>query len=369
MTLDLNETRDAPSGGDTARQLFSRLSEALFASVDTREVLQRMAEISVPALGDWCAIDAVRDDGTFARLAVAHPDPELVAIGHELWTRYPPSPDEPGGLHHVVRTGESQLVAHVPDEALVAGAHDPWHLESLRRLGLAGASFLMIPIRGHAEVFGALTLVRAGGGRAYDPSDLPVAEEFGRIAAVVIENGRLFEQAAEARARAEQSERSVRELVDHLPNLAWTAPADGAIDFYNRRWYDYTGTTFEEMQGWGWKAVHDPTLVDEVTARWTASIASGEPFEMEFPLRGADGNFRWFLTRIVPQRDAGGRIVRWFGTNVDIDDIRAARALATEMSEQSRLTAARFLELREELREARARIAALEAENERLRAP
>ena len=144
------------------------------------------------------------------------------------------------------------------------------------------------------------------------------------------------------------------------PLLAWTAPPDGAIDFYNARWYAYTGTTFEQMQGWGWSAVHDPAHLDAVVERWKASLESGEPFEMEFPLRRADGQFRWFLTRVVPQYDRQGRLVRWFGTNVDIDDMRVARALAEEMAEQSRHTAERLVELT-------ARIATLEADNERPR--
>ncbi len=117
----------------------------------------------------------------------------------------------------------------------------------------------------------------------------------------------------------------LRLLVDNIPELCWMALPDGHIDFYNRRWFDYTGTTLEEMRGWGWEKVHDPSVLPEVLERWKASIASGEPFEMEFPLRGADGAFRWFLTRIVPLRDAAGRIVRWFGTNTNIDEERRLR--------------------------------------------
>src|SRR5450755_146989 len=94
------------------------------------------------------------------------------------------------------------------------------------------------------------------------------------------------------------SERQFRELVENLPQLAWTARPDGFIDYYNRRWYEYTGTTLEENQGWGWKSLHDPTKLDAVVERWQRSIATGEPFEMEFPLRGADGVFHWFLTRV-----------------------------------------------------------------------
>ena len=118
------------------------------------------------------------------------------------------------------------------------------------------------------------------------------------------------------------SERQFRELVENLPQLAWTARPDGSIDYYNRRFYAYTGTTFEEIAGWGWKTLHDPSKLEAVVERWQHSIASGEPFEMEFPLRGADGVFRWFLTRVEPLHDAEGRLVRWFGSNTNIDDRR-----------------------------------------------
>ncbi|HTB58082.1 MAG TPA: ATP-binding protein [Polyangia bacterium] len=129
------------------------------------------------------------------------------------------------------------------------------------------------------------------------------------------ETGRLLASVA-------ASERQFRELVENLPLLAWTARPDGFIDYYNRRWYEYTGTTFEENQGWGWKSLHDPTKLDAVVERWQHSIATGEPFEMEFPLRGADGVFHWFLTRVEPLHDAEGRLVRWFGSNTNIDDRR-----------------------------------------------
>jgi PAS domain S-box-containing protein len=123
-----------------------------------------------------------------------------------------------------------------------------------------------------------------------------------------------------------ESERQLRQLVENLPELAWSARADGYIDFYNRRWYEYTGTTFAEVEGWGWQAVHSPELVDQVVENWTRSLETGAPFEMEFPLRGADGTFRWFLTRVSPLRNGDARIARWFGTSTDIDDARRARA-------------------------------------------
>jgi signal transduction histidine kinase len=82
------------------------------------------------------------------------------------------------------------------------------------------------------------------------------------------------------------------------------------------------------MAGWGWQSVHDPAVLPDVVARWQASIASGSPFEMTFPLRGADGRFRRFLTRVTPLTDAEGRVLRWFGTNTDVEIERGAREAA-----------------------------------------
>lgn len=122
----------------------------------------------------------------------------------------------------------------------------------------------------------------------------------------------------------QRNEAELRALADSMAQLAWMAESDGHIFWYNRRWYEYTGTTLERMRGWGWQEVHDPALLPGVVERWSRAVETGEPFEMELHLRGADGVFRWFLTSAMPMRDAGGRVVRWFGTNTDID--RAKRA-------------------------------------------
>jgi PAS domain S-box-containing protein len=125
-----------------------------------------------------------------------------------------------------------------------------------------------------------------------------------------------------------ENEERFRALADNIPNLAWMANADGWIFWYNKQWYDYTGTTLREMQGWGWKKVHHPDYVKEVTAEWMASIKSEEPFDSIFPLRGKDGNYRWFLTRVTPIRNDQGKIQFWFGTNTDITErIDAEEAL------------------------------------------
>ncbi len=114
-----------------------------------------------------------------------------------------------------------------------------------------------------------------------------------------------------------------RSLADNLPRLCWIANGDGYIVWYNRLWHEYCGTTPEQMEGWGWQSVHDPVLLPVVLERWTSSIATGEPFEMTFPLRGTDGLFRPFLTRVQPVRDAAGTVARWFGVNTEISEQRA----------------------------------------------
>ena len=131
-----------------------------------------------------------------------------------------------------------------------------------------------------------------------------------------------------------------RALADNIPQLAWMARPDGWIVWYNRRWFDYTGTTLEQMQGWGWRAVHHPDHVARVVKRLQHSWDTGEPWEDTFPLRSRGGTYRWFLSRAEPIRDARGRIALWFGTNTDVTEQRAAEAAAAEGQTRLRLALA-----------------------------
>jgi PAS domain S-box-containing protein len=131
-----------------------------------------------------------------------------------------------------------------------------------------------------------------------------------------------------------ESEKRFQAMANGIPQLAWMADADGHIFWYNQRWYEYTGTTFEQMEGWAWQSVHDPAVLPQVLERWANAIATGKPFDMEFPLRGADGHFRMFLTRVMPVRDTAGQVTRWFGTNTDISERKQSEERLADQAEE-----------------------------------
>jgi PAS domain S-box-containing protein len=123
-----------------------------------------------------------------------------------------------------------------------------------------------------------------------------------------------------------ESEERFRTLADNVAQLAWMADAEGAVFWYNKRWFDFTGTSLEDMRDWGWKQVHHPEHVDRVMEKFRRCIQSGEFWEDTFPLRGKNGQYRWFLSRAIPIRNAEGNIVRWFGTNTDITELRVVQS-------------------------------------------
>ena len=117
-----------------------------------------------------------------------------------------------------------------------------------------------------------------------------------------------------------ESEARFRAIADSIPQLAWMADDSGSIYWFNQRWFEYTGTTLENMRGWAWQTVHHPDHVGRVTEKFRQAIADGVPWEDTFPLRARDGSWRWFLSRALPVRDPATSSVSWFGTNTDITE-------------------------------------------------
>ncbi|MBC8087531.1 MAG: PAS domain S-box protein [Phycisphaerae bacterium] len=167
-------------------------------------------------------------------------------------------------------------------------------------------------IRNHEELF-----VRKDGTFFPVVCSVSLINAGGDPAGLVVEVRDVTHEQQAARAVAESQAR-FRQLAESIPQLTWMAHPDGNIFWYNQRWYDYTGTTLEEMRDWGWKEVHDPEVLPVVMDRWQSSLASGASFDMVFPIRAADGSYRPFLTRVNPFRDEQGKIILWFGTNTDV---------------------------------------------------
>lgn len=124
----------------------------------------------------------------------------------------------------------------------------------------------------------------------------------------------------EAQELINDSEENFRTMANSIPQMAWMTDDTGYIFWYNQRWFDYTGTNLEEMQGWGWQKVHHPDHVDRVVNLFKQSLETGEEWEDLFPLRSKYGEYRWFLSRAKPIRNNNGQIVHWFGTNTDITE-------------------------------------------------
>ncbi len=125
-----------------------------------------------------------------------------------------------------------------------------------------------------------------------------------------------------------EGEKRFRDLADNIDQFAWTADTDGRRNWFNKRWHEYAGTTLEEMQGFGWQKLHHPDHLERVAQGIRKSFKGDTPWEDTFPLRGRDGNYRWFIARALPIRNEAGEVVRWFGTNTDItEQLEAEKAL------------------------------------------
>ena len=117
-----------------------------------------------------------------------------------------------------------------------------------------------------------------------------------------------------------ESDGQIFRTIDAIPTLAWSARPDGSADFFNLRWLEYTGFSTDQALGWGWKAAIHPDDLPRMVEVFQNALASGQSFEVEGRFRRCDGEYRWFLFRGSPSYDESARIVRWYGTNTDIED-------------------------------------------------
>jgi PAS domain S-box-containing protein len=187
-------------------------TSALAESLDYEATVTRVAELAVPRLADWCAVDLVVDSqGVPSRLAVAHVDPAKVELARELHAKYPPNPHASTGLSNVLRTARAELYREIPDAMLVERSVDENHLRITRELGLVSA--MIVPLVARNEVLGAMSFVYAESGRTFTLEDLGFAEELARRCANAIENARAYRSEQQARRTADIANRAKDEFL------------------------------------------------------------------------------------------------------------------------------------------------------------
>jgi PAS domain S-box-containing protein len=289
-------------------RFLAEASQVLAGSLDYGATLRTVADLAVPRIADWCAVDVVGPDG-LERLAVAHVNPERVAYAHELQERYPQ--DEDSLVFVALRTGEPQVVTDITDEMIVAAAIDEEHLRVIRELGMR--SVMIVPMTLRGDVLGVISLVSAESGRRFDAQDLALAQDLGLRAAVAIDNARLYEASATIAQTLQSSL-----LPPHLPELrgaelaAAYLPAGAGLevggDFYDvfnldeDQWYLVIG----DVCGKGAEAAAVTAL-----ARYTIRAAAVRR-------RSPSAILRWLNDAMLRQHDSDGRFCTIVCAHLDL---------------------------------------------------
>jgi PAS domain S-box-containing protein len=201
-------------------------------------------------------------------------------------------------------------------------------------------SYLAVPVISRSgEVIGGLFFGHEEVG-VFTERSARIVEGLAAQAAVAMDNARLFDSVKAERANAEANERYYRFLAEAIPQIVWTAQPNGSTDYFNQRWYDYTGINTEEALDWGWPRVLHPDDMQPSVERWKRAVETGEIYEIEYRFRRAsDGQYRWHLGRAMPLRDEAGEIVKWFGTCTDIHDRKRTEESQRFLAEASEVLA------------------------------
>ena len=309
--------REGPARVRTPDRFLVDLDDAVRPLSDAEDITFTAAK----ALGQHlrvnrCAYATVEDDQDTFLLTGNYNDGVASIVGRYTFRQFGEE------CLRLMRAGEPYVVTDSESDPRVTDAERP----SYRLTAIRGV--VCVPISKEGRFVAAMA-VHTAGPRAWQPNEVELVQ---RVA------GRCWESIERARVTQslKESEHIFRALANSIANLAWMAAPDGGIYWYNDQWYAYTGTTPADVAGWGWERVHDPAVLPQVKRLWQQSIATGKPFEMVFPLRGADGAFRRFLTRVNPVRDSRGQVAHWFGTNTDVEDERLATEANAVLRERER---------------------------------
>jgi PAS domain S-box-containing protein len=227
--------------------------------------------------------------------------------------------------------GAEQVYGFKRDEAVGRVSHD-----LLRTTAPEGVPLILQALERNRYWEGELHRQHMDGRQLIVDTRMTLVEDEG--GAFIVEASRDITERVRTQVALRESERRFREIAEWLPQLVWTCEPDGWCDYLSQRWLDYTGSTLEEEVGYGWVRHVHPEDKDRLLETWNVSVNDGCDFRIEFRIQHHDGTFRWFDTRALPLRDESGAIVKWFGSNTDIDTERAIRE--TLRSNEERLALA-----------------------------
>ncbi len=280
-------------------------SRVLATSLDHETTLENVARLAVPAIADWCAIRLAADDGVPREIAYVHRDPAKLALLRELARRFPVDSGGEYGHGKVVATGEPDLVPELTDSMLEAIVKDREQLEMVRRLGMS--SYMAVPVTVSGRHKGVISFASAESGRRYGPSDLALAQELARRAAVAIENAELYREMAQQRESTRESEERFRLLVESVRDYAiFMLDTEGRIASWNAGAERITGYSAAEVIGHHLSRFY---MEEDITA--------GEP-ERELTIAAGEGRYEKEGWRV---RKGGSR----FWANVVVTAVRDRR--------------------------------------------
>jgi PAS domain S-box-containing protein len=316
MTTSATEQQTRAALLDNQRRVLERIANG----APLREILETLVRlIEEQAHGMRCAVLLADTQGQRLSFAAAPSIPEDYKVGIDPFLRIAPEMGSCGTAAFLREPVYTQDTATDPlwkdcgDIAVRNGLRAIWSTPILSDDNAVLGTFAMY----------------YGEPRLPSPEHIQLIDMATQMARVAIEAKRNEE---EIQALSRQREEHLRLVIDTIPTMAWSVLPDGAVDYVNQRWLEYTGLSFEKALEGANHTVH-PEDLPEVMEKWLVDMAAGEPCEYEMRLRRADGEYRWFLVRTVPLRDEQGKIVKWYGTSTDIEDRKRAE-MALRKNEQ-----------------------------------
>jgi PAS domain S-box-containing protein len=310
-------------------------SVALASSLDYQTTLDTVARLAVPQIADWCVIDQLTDDGQIEGVALAHVDPEKVAWAHELRKQYPIDPNAPAGAPQVIRSGQAELYPSIPDELLQQAAKNEEELRLLRSVGYR--SVMIVPLAARGRTFGAITFVATESRINFTESDLAMAQEVARRAAVAVDNALLFRAVQQSEQQLRASEERYQRQLAELELIYATAPVGLAVLDTDLR-YVRANETLARIKGIS-VAAHLgktgrellPSVAMQLDEKLHQVLATGEPvvdLEIRVEPPAFPGQERIWMESLYPLHSPTGQVI---AINAVVQDITERKRQEAEL--------------------------------------